>query len=121
MFSGQRKQERYLNKKQQRKDKNRLTKQQISPNLNKNMRTQSRDTNIKTERFLISLLQKEKPEKKFSRIRSLSETAINLSKRAIKRANKNLNEEQINLLFIEYNYGKDLAAKVQKYLNKTQK
>jgi hypothetical protein len=85
------------------------------------MRTQSRDTNTKTEKKLISLLQKENRVKKFLRVRSLSETAINLSKRAIKRANKDLNEKQINLLFIEYNYGKDLAEKVKKYLERNKK
>ncbi len=85
------------------------------------MRTQSSDTNTETEKKLISLLQKESRVEKFSRIRSLSEITINLSKRAIKKVNNNLNEEQINLLFIEYNYGKDLAEKVKKYLNKTQK
>jgi len=80
------------------------------------MKTQSRDTNIKTEKKLISLLKKQSRAEKFSRVRSLTETAINSSKRAIKRNNKGLNERQINLLFIEYNYGKDLAEKVRKYL-----
>ncbi len=85
------------------------------------MRTQSFDTNVETEKKLISLLQKQSRAEKFSRVRSLSETAINLSKRAIKRTNKNLNEKQVNLLFIEYNYGKDLAKKVKKYLEKGKK
>jgi hypothetical protein len=85
------------------------------------MKPQSPDTNIKTEKILISLLQKENGAKKFSHISSLSETVTNLSKRAIKRANKNLSEEQINLLFIEYNYGKDLAEKVKKYLVRNKK
>ena len=83
------------------------------------MRTQSRDTNTNTEKRLISLLQNQSRVEKFSRVRSLTETVINLSKRAIKRGNKNLNEEQINLLFIEYNYGKELAKKVKSYLEKT--
>jgi hypothetical protein len=39
-----------------------------------------------------------------------------LSKRAIARANKDLSEEQVNLLFIEYHYGKDLAGRVEKYI-----
>ncbi len=82
------------------------------------MKTQSRDTNKKTERKLISLLQNQSRAEKFSKVRSLTETTINLSKRAIKRANKKLNDKQINLLFIEYNYGKDLAEKVKKYLER---
>jgi len=82
------------------------------------MRTQSRDTNIKTEKKLVSLLKKESRAEKFSQVRSMSKIAINLSKRAIKRTNKDLNERQINLLFIEYNYGKDLVEKVKRYLEK---
>jgi hypothetical protein len=85
------------------------------------MKTQSPDTNIKTEKILISLLQNQSRAEKFSRVRSLSETTINLSKRAIKRVNKNLNEEQINSLFIEYNYGKELAEKVKKHFEKNKK
>jgi hypothetical protein len=85
------------------------------------MKTQSRDTNIEAERKLIELLKEESPIEKFSRVCSISKTTINLSKRAIKRINKNLNEKQINLLFIEYNYGKTLAEKVREYLKKNKK
>jgi hypothetical protein len=85
------------------------------------MKTQSLDTNAKTEKILISSLQKQSASEKFSHVRSLSEIVIRLSKRAIKRANKNLNEEQVNLLFIEYNYGKYLATKFRKSLSKIQK
>lgn len=81
------------------------------------MKTQSRDTHPKTERILISLLKRENTVKKFSQIRSLSQTTIQLSKRAIVRANKTFDENQINLLFITYHYGKDLAERVRKYLN----
>jgi len=81
------------------------------------MRTQSTDTHLKTERILISLLRQQKTAKKFSQIRSLSQTTIQLSKRAIARVNKDLDENQIDLLFINYHYGKDLAERVRKYLN----
>ena len=80
------------------------------------MKTQSIDTHPKTERMLISLLKQESTAKKFSQIRSLSQMSIQLSRRAILRANKTLDENQINLLFINYHYGKDLAERVGKYL-----
>ena len=80
------------------------------------MKTQSIDTHPKTERILISLLKQESTAKKFSQIRSLSQMSIQLSKRAISRANKTLDENQVNLLFINYHYGKDLAERVRKYL-----
>lgn len=82
------------------------------------MRTQSIDTDPQIEKVLISILKKENLAKKFSKIRSLSRLTMQLSKRAIARQNKMLDENQINLLFIEYNYGKDLADRVRQYLHK---
>ena len=83
------------------------------------MKTQSIDTNSKTEKFLISLLRNASTEKKISLVRSLSQTIIQLSKRAISRANKNLDKQQIDLRFITYHYGIDLANRVKKYLDKS--
>lgn len=82
------------------------------------MRTQSIDTHSDAEKVLIALLRKASISKKLSQIRSLSQTTIQLSRRAISRANKNLNEEQVNLLFINYHYGKDLEKRVKKYIEK---
>jgi len=82
------------------------------------MKTQSIDTYPETEKVLISLIIKENISKKLSHILSLSQTTIQLSKRAITRANKNLDAGQINLLFINYHYGKDLAEQVKKYIGK---
>ena len=80
------------------------------------MRTQSIDTHPDAEKVLISLLRKASISKKLSQVRSLSMTTIQLSKRAIARSNENLNEEQVNLLFVKYHYGKDLADRVKKYI-----
>jgi len=82
------------------------------------MKTQSADTNPKTERVLISLIRNQSPSKKLSHVLSLSQTTMQLSKRAIARAHKQLNIDQIKLLFINYHYGKDLAARVKKYIDK---
>ena len=82
------------------------------------MRTQSLDTDLSIEKVLISLLRKANMAKKFSQVCSLSQTAMQLSKRAISRANKNLSEEQINILFVAYHYGEDLAHGLKDYLDK---
>lgn len=81
------------------------------------MKTQSTDTQLKTEKILIALIKRQSPAQKFSQIRSLSQLTIQLSKRAIARANKDLDENQLNLLFINFHYGQDLAGRVRKYLN----
>ena len=80
------------------------------------MKSQSIDTKINTENFLISLIKNSTTTQKFSQICSLSQTTRYLSKRAIARANNNLSEIQVNLLFVKYHYGNELAQNLEKYL-----
>jgi len=75
------------------------------------------DTHPQIEHLQISLLKNQSIAKKFAHVCSLSQTTFQLSKRAIARANQNLDDKQINLLFITYQYGKDLAVRVDEYLN----
>ena len=82
------------------------------------MRTQSTDTHAKTEAALIALLRKAKPPQKFAQIRSLSQTTLSLSRRAISRKNNTLSEDELNTLFIEYHYGRDMADRFQSYMKK---
>lgn len=81
------------------------------------MNTQSIDTHTESERVLISLLREKSTSNKFSQICSLSQSTIQLSKRAISRANKGINDQQVNLLFIDLHYGRDLANKVKTHIN----
>jgi len=81
-----------------------------------NMRTQSADTRIEAEKVLISLYREASTAKKFSQIRSLSRTVLLLSKRAIARANNELSEREIEILFVSVHYGKELANNLERYL-----
>jgi hypothetical protein len=80
------------------------------------MKTQSPDTHPKTEKVLISLIQKASPAQKIHQVRSLSQTVMLLSKRAIARANPDLSQRELDLLFVSYHYGEDLADRLRKYL-----
>ncbi len=82
------------------------------------MITQSTDTHPDIEKVLITLIRKLDPPQKISQVRSLSQTIILLSRRAIARANKNMNENEVNLLFVSLHYGKELADRVHNYLEK---
>jgi len=82
------------------------------------MKTQSKDTDPKIEKVQISLLKKQSIAKKFAQVCSLSQITIQLSKRSIARKNQNLDDKQVNLLFITHQYGKDLADRVFQYLNR---
>ena len=82
------------------------------------METQSVDTRPEAEEVLISLYRQAGVAKKFSQVRSLSQAALQLSRRAIARANKRLSEREIDILFVSYHYGEAIAARLDKYLDK---
>lgn len=76
------------------------------------MLTQSSDTHPNAERFQISLIRHASMAKRVSRIRSLSQTVIRLSRRAILRANPGLDEKEVNLIFATHHYGADWAGRL---------
>lgn len=82
------------------------------------MITQSPDTHPEIEKIQISLIQSLGIAKRTSRVRSLSETTIKLSKRAILRANSGLDKTELNFKFISYYYGEELAVRLRKDMEK---
>jgi len=80
------------------------------------IRTQSPDTNITTEAALIAMLRKAKPWQKFAQVRSLSQTTLDLSRRAISRKNSHLTEAELQKLFVRYQYGAELADRFDQYM-----
>ena len=80
------------------------------------MKTQSRDTDIRAEKVLIQMARKASVSQKMSQVRSLSKTVMQLSRRAIARANKGASEREIDILFVKYHYGDNLADRFRHYL-----
>jgi len=80
------------------------------------MRTQSPDTHPEIEKVLISLIQNSSVAKRISKVRSLSESTIKLSRRAIMRANPGLDETELNFRFIYYHYGEKLAVLLREHM-----
>lgn len=56
------------------------------------------------------------PSERLVRARSLSQSVIELSRRAIARAHPEWDETEVGLFFVELHYGKPLADKVRAYL-----
>ncbi len=79
-----------------------------------------RDTQPESENVLIDLIRGASTAQRISRVRSLSESTIELSRRAIRRANPNLGEDELSLTFISYHYGEALAKRLRKYLAEKQ-
>ena len=81
------------------------------------MITQSYDTHLETEKVQISLLKKASVSKRLSKVRSLSQSVIRLSRRAISRANPSFNQSEVDIAFLKFHYGHELSKSVKKYLS----
>ena len=77
------------------------------------MITQSIDTHPTAEEVQHQLLRQATPAKRFAIMCSLSQTVAALSRRAIRRANPAYSQRELDLAFVSYHYGEELAARVR--------
>jgi hypothetical protein len=82
------------------------------------MKTRSEDTDPQAERMQIDLLRKSTVSRRISIAMSLSETAIDLARRAIRLQNKDLADRDLLLRFVAVHYGPGLANRVEKDLQR---
>jgi len=75
------------------------------------------DTKPEVEKFLFSLLQKSTSAARIFQVCSLTNMTINLSKRAIGRVNPDLCKKELDILFVKYHYGNELAEKLSDYFD----
>lgn len=80
------------------------------------MSTQSVDTHPKAEQVQISLLRQATVAKRLAVMCSLSQITIQLSRRAIRRANPTYSQLEVKLAFVAYHYGEELARRLRHYL-----
>ena len=80
------------------------------------MKTQSADTSLEAEKAQIELLRKAGVAKRTSLALSLSQTVIAMAKRAIGRRHPDWSARQVNIAFVEYHYGRELADNLRQYL-----
>jgi hypothetical protein len=79
---------------------------------------QSPDTAPEAERVQIELIRQSSVARRISMVRSLSQTTMYLSRRAIQRANPALSEREVDFAFVELHYGKDLAERLRSYMER---
>ena len=84
------------------------------------MRTQSIDTHPRAEEIQILLLRQATVARRLSVMHSLSRTMSQLSRRAIHRANPAYSQLEVNLAFVAYHYGEELANQLSQYLERRQ-
>jgi hypothetical protein len=76
------------------------------------------DTHPDAERVQIELSRRATGAQKIAQLRAHSSLVIGLSRRAIARANPHLDRHEVEMLWVELNYGKTLAANLRQYLRK---
>ena len=84
------------------------------------MISQSPDTAPRAEKVQIELIRESSVSKRVSRVRSLSQTTMYLSRRAIQRTNSSLSEREVDLAFVANHYGQDLAERLRLYMEHKQ-
>ncbi len=81
------------------------------------MISQSPDTAPQAERVQIELIRESSICKRISKVRSLSQTTLYLSRRAIQRTNPSLSEREVDLVFVSNHYGEKLAECLRLYMD----
>ena len=84
------------------------------------MVTQSIDTHPQAEEVQLALLRQATAARRLAVMCSLSQTTIQLSRRAIQRANPTYTPLELNLAFVRIHYGEELAQRLQHYLAQKQ-
>ncbi len=74
------------------------------------------DTHPEAERVQLELIRKSTPAKRLHRMRSLSATVIELSRRAIERANPDCSKDELDVIFVRASYGAELADQYENFL-----
>lgn len=80
------------------------------------MISQSPDTAPEAEKVQIELIRRSSIAGRISIVRSLSQTVIYLSRRSIQRTRPSLSEREVNIAFVENQYGEELAERLRRYI-----
>jgi len=85
------------------------------------MRAQSEDTNLQAERVQLDLLRRATVARRATTALSLTQTVVELARRAIRRQNPELSEQEVLLRFVAIHYGPELAGRLAAGLERRRK
>jgi hypothetical protein len=77
---------------------------------------QSPDTDNRTEQVLVSLIRQSTVPRRLGRMISMSQSVIELSRRAIQRAHAKASDDELSVLFIHHFYGESLARNYRRFM-----
>ncbi len=76
-------------------------------------------TSPEAETVQLDLLRKMTVAERLGLMRSLTRTLVHLSRDGLARANPSLDDRQLDLLWVDQQYGRDLADRLREYLERT--
>ena len=74
------------------------------------------DTHPDAEAVQLELLRQASVSQRASLMRSLTRVAVASSKRAIAKARPGLSQQELDLVFVELNYGQELADRLRQWM-----
>jgi hypothetical protein len=74
------------------------------------------DTSPEAERVQLDLIRKMTIAERLARASAWTRMAVKLSRQGIARANPGLDDRELAVLWVENQYGRDLAARLREYL-----
>ena len=77
---------------------------------------QCSDTSKEAEAIQIAILRKKSISERFDLAVALTNMTISLTKEGMRQRNPELNNHEINYLFIKHHHGEDLAESFKKYV-----
>jgi len=80
------------------------------------MNSQLDDTPPEEEKALVEWLRKKTPAQRLELAMSLTQANLERIREDIRLANPNAGKEELDLIFVEVNYSKELADRVRNYL-----
>lgn len=76
------------------------------------------DTHPDMARKQIELLRGASTAQRFARVRSMSQSAVLLARRAIRRSMPEASEQEVLLTFVAHHYGAELAERLRAHLTR---
>ena len=76
------------------------------------------DTSPEAETVQIEILRRMSVAQRLGRMREWTQVLVHLSRQGLARANPGLGDRELDLLWVERQYGRDLALRLREYLER---
>jgi hypothetical protein len=76
------------------------------------------DTHPEAERVQLELIRKMSVAERLARMRDWTRTLVHLSREGLAKAKPDLGQRELDSLWVEHHYGRELAARLRDYLEK---